>query len=88
MQVSGELHAPGALPQGKVSPKIVRLSGSQSQSALCREEKNRVLLPDIEPLLQPVDCHYNDLTHPALRVIFILTTTIIIIIIITINKEK
>jgi hypothetical protein len=41
MEVSGQLHAPAALPQGKSPwyPLDRRLGGTHSPSGLCREEK-------------------------------------------------
>jgi hypothetical protein len=50
MEVSGQLHAPAALPWGK-SPRYPldrRLGGPQRGSGRCGEEKN-LALPGIEP---------------------------------------
>jgi hypothetical protein len=51
MEVSGQLHAPAALPQGK-SPwyQLDRMPGGpQSRSGRGDEEKNSQPLPGIEP---------------------------------------
>jgi len=51
MGVSGQLHAPTALPQGK-SPKYPlgrRLGGPQSHSGRVGEEKNSQPPPGMEP---------------------------------------
>jgi hypothetical protein len=50
MEVSGQLHAPAALPQGK-SPwyPFDRLGGPQSRSGRGGEEKNSQPPPEIEP---------------------------------------
>jgi hypothetical protein len=51
MEVSGQLHAPAALPQGK-SPRYPldrRLDGPQNRSGRGGEEKNSQLPPGIEP---------------------------------------
>jgi hypothetical protein len=45
MEVSGQLHAPAALPPGKGS----RLGGPQSRSGRGGEEKNSQPPPGIEP---------------------------------------
>jgi hypothetical protein len=52
MEVSGQLHAPTALPQEKEShwyPLARRLGGSQSRSGRGGEEKNSQSPPGIEP---------------------------------------
>jgi hypothetical protein len=51
MEVSGQLHAPAALPQGKSPwyPLNRRLGGSQSRSGRGGEEKNSQPPPGIEP---------------------------------------
>jgi hypothetical protein len=53
MEVSGQIHAPAALPPGKQLryPLDRRLGGPQSQSGPYGEEKNRLLLQGIEPWL-------------------------------------
>jgi hypothetical protein len=47
MEVSGQLHAPAALPPGY--PLDRRLGGPQSHSGCGGEEKNAQLPPGIEP---------------------------------------
>jgi hypothetical protein len=52
MEVSGQLHAPAALPPGKKSPWYpldMKLCGPQSRSGRGGEEKNSQPLPGIEP---------------------------------------
>jgi hypothetical protein len=51
MEVSGQLHAPAALAQGKNPgyPLNTRLGGPQSRSGRGDEEKNSQPLPGIEP---------------------------------------
>jgi hypothetical protein len=51
MEVSGQLHAPAALPQGKSPyyPLERRLGGPQSRSGLSDEEKNSHPSPGMEP---------------------------------------
>jgi hypothetical protein len=51
MYVSGQLHAPAALPQGKISwyPLDRRLGGPQSRSGCSGEEKISQLQPELEP---------------------------------------
>jgi hypothetical protein len=51
MEVSGQLHAPVALPQGESPfyPLDRRLGGPQSRSGSGGEEKNSQLLPGTEP---------------------------------------
>jgi hypothetical protein len=51
MEVSGQLHAPAALPHGKSPwyPLDRRLGGPQSRSGRGGEEKNSQPLPGIEP---------------------------------------
>jgi hypothetical protein len=53
MEVSGQLHAPTALPQGKSPwyPLGRRLGGPQSQSGRGDEEKSSQLLPGLEMIL-------------------------------------
>jgi hypothetical protein len=49
--VSGQLHGPVALPQGKVAPRYpldMRLGGTQSRPGRCGEKKNFLLMPGIE----------------------------------------
>jgi hypothetical protein len=49
--VSGQIHAPAALPPGKRLPYTLhrRLGGPQSRSGRGGEEKNSQPLPGIEP---------------------------------------
>jgi hypothetical protein len=51
MEVSGQSHAPAALPQGKSPwyPLDRRLGGPPSRSGRGSEEKNSQALPGIEP---------------------------------------
>jgi hypothetical protein len=51
MEVSGQFHAPAALPQGKspLYPLDRRLGGLESRSGRCGEEKNSQATPEIEP---------------------------------------
>jgi hypothetical protein len=51
MEVSGQLHAPAALPPGKSPwyPLDRRLGGPQSHSGSGGEEKNSLPSPGIEP---------------------------------------
>jgi hypothetical protein len=61
MEVSGQLHAPAALPPGKSScyPLDGRLVGPHSRSGHDGEEKKCQPLPGFEPpIIQPV-------THPC-----------------------
>jgi hypothetical protein len=55
MDVSGQLHAPAALPPGKEPwyPLDRRLGGSQSRSGRGGEEKNSQQLPVLEPPSYP-----------------------------------
>jgi hypothetical protein len=50
--VSGQFHAPTALPSSKVprNPLDRRLGGPESRSGLCGAQNNLFLLPGIEPL--------------------------------------
>jgi hypothetical protein len=54
--VSGKLHAPAALPQGKSPwyPLVSRLDGLQSRSERGGEEKNSQPPPGIEPPKTPI----------------------------------
>jgi hypothetical protein len=51
--VSGQIHAPVALPLGKEPPVVIgrKLDGHQSRSELCGGEKNLLPLPGIESRL-------------------------------------
>jgi hypothetical protein len=55
MEVSGQLHAPAALPPGKEPwyPLVRRLAGPHSRSGRGGEEKNSQPLPGLEPLYHP-----------------------------------
>jgi len=58
MEVSGQLHAPAALSQGKKPWYQLdrRLDGPQSQSEHGDEERNSQPLPGLEPpITQPVE---------------------------------
>jgi hypothetical protein len=62
MEMSGQLHAPAALPQGKSPwcPLDWRLGGHQSRSGSGGEEKNSQPLPGLEPpIIQPVAQRYT-----------------------------
>jgi hypothetical protein len=62
MEVSGQLHAPAALPPGKSPwyPLDRRLCGPQSRSGRGGEEKNFQSLPGVEHLIiQPVARRYT-----------------------------
>jgi len=57
MEVSGQFHAPAALPQGKRPwyPSDTKLGGPQSRSGRGGEEKNSQPLPGFEPsIIRPV----------------------------------
>jgi hypothetical protein len=61
MKVSGQLHTPADLPQGKSPwyPSDRRLGEPQSRSGGGGEEKNSQPLPGIEPpIIQPVAQSY------------------------------
>jgi hypothetical protein len=63
MEVSGQLHALAALPQGKNPwhPLDRRSGGPQSRSRRGGEEKNLQPLPGIEPrIIQPVSQRYTN----------------------------
>jgi hypothetical protein len=62
MEVSGQLHTPSALPQGKNPwyPLYRRLGGPQSRSGRGGEEKNFQPLLELEPpIIQPVAQSYT-----------------------------
>jgi hypothetical protein len=62
MEVSGQLHAPVALPPGKqpLYPLARRLDGPQSRSGGGGEEKNSQPLSGLEtPIIQPVAQRYT-----------------------------
>jgi hypothetical protein len=62
MEVSGQLHAPAALPPGEDPwhPLNWRLGGPQSRSGRGGEEKNTQPLPRLEPPnIQPVAQRYT-----------------------------
>jgi hypothetical protein len=62
MDVSGQLHAPAALAQGKIPwyPLVRRLGGPQSRSGCRGEEKNSQPLSGLElPIIQPVAQRYT-----------------------------
>jgi hypothetical protein len=55
MEVSGQFHAPAAVPHGKSPwhPLDRRLGGPQSRSGRGGEEKNSQPLPELEPPIKP-----------------------------------
>jgi hypothetical protein len=62
MKVSGQLHAPAALSQGRALwyPLDRRLGGPQNQSGHDGEKKNSHFLPGLEPaIIQPVAQRYT-----------------------------
>jgi hypothetical protein len=62
MEVSGQLHDPAALPQGKSHwyPLDRKLGESQNRSGRGGEEKNSQSLPGLElPIIQPVALRYT-----------------------------
>jgi hypothetical protein len=62
MEVSGQLHAPAALPHGKSPwyPLDRRLGGLQSRSGRGGGEKNSQALPGVEPpIFQPAAHRYT-----------------------------
>jgi hypothetical protein len=60
MEVSGQLHAPAALPPREWHLLDMRLGGPQSRSGRCSEEKNSHPLPGLElPIIQPVAQSYT-----------------------------
>jgi hypothetical protein len=62
MEVSGQLHAPAAFPQGKSRwyPLDRRLGGPQSSSGRDGKEKNSQPQPGLEPpIIQPVAQRYT-----------------------------
>jgi hypothetical protein len=67
MEMSGQLHAPAALHQGKSPwyPLDRRLGGPQSRSGRGGEEKNSQPLPGLEPpIIQPLDqCYTTELSR-------------------------
>jgi hypothetical protein len=70
MEVSGQLHDPAALSQGKSPPYSFkrRLDGHQSRSGYGGGEKNSQPLPGLEPpVIQPVAQRYTaELSNVAL----------------------
>jgi hypothetical protein len=60
MKVSGELHAPGALPPEKEAPVDSRLGGPQSRSGRYGEEKSHAPARNRTPAVQPVARRYTD----------------------------
>jgi hypothetical protein len=73
MEVSGQLHAPAALPPGKSPwyPLDRRLGGPQSRSGRGGEEKNFLLPPGTEPFFFEVPPLASDALlatlHPLLE---------------------
>jgi len=75
MEVSGQLHAPSALPQGKSPwyPLEGMLGGPQNRSGRGGEEKNSQPLLGLEPPnIQPVAERY---TTEVSRLLFLILTT-------------
>jgi hypothetical protein len=60
MEVSGQIHAPAALPRSDIwYPLDRKLGEPQSRSRRCGEKKNSQLLSGFEPrIIQPVVQHY------------------------------
>jgi hypothetical protein len=59
MEVSGQLHAPAALPPRKESLDR-RLGGPQCRYGRCGEKKNSQPLPGLEtPIMQPIAQSYT-----------------------------
>jgi hypothetical protein len=73
MEVSGQLHAPAALPPGKDPPRYPLdrgLGGPQNRSGRDGEEKNSQPLPGHEPpIVQPVVRRYTNGAIPAIEII-------------------
>jgi hypothetical protein len=68
MEVTGQLHAPAALPPRKKSPWYLlgmRLGGPQSRSGHGDEDKNSQPLPGLQPpIIQPVaQCYTTELSR-------------------------
>jgi hypothetical protein len=78
MEVSGQLHAPAGLPQGKSPLHLLdrRLGGPQSRSGRCGEEKNSKPLPGLEhPIIQTVAQRYaTELSQLLIWVILLIIT--------------
>jgi hypothetical protein len=62
MVVTGQLHAPIALPPGEdpLYPLDRRLGGPQSLFGRYGEEKNLAPARNLTPAVQPIACHYTD----------------------------
>jgi hypothetical protein len=62
MKVSGQVNAPAALPPEKEPLLLLdrRLGGSQSRSRRCREVKNILPLPGIDPHSSSVSRRYTN----------------------------
>jgi hypothetical protein len=70
MEVSGQLHTPAALPQGKSPwyPLDRRLDGPQSQSGHSVEDNIFSPCQESNPnhlIVQPIVSHYTVWTNPA-----------------------
>jgi len=65
MEVSGQLHAPPALPQAKIpgNTRNNRLGGPQNLSGCFGEEKHFVVLPvtELQSVGKEGNTHYRDL---------------------------
>jgi hypothetical protein len=71
MNVSGQLHAPAALPSGKepLVPIVQETGWAQSRSQLGSEEKNSHPLLGLEPpIIQPVAQRYTTKLSRFLRI--------------------
>jgi hypothetical protein len=74
MEVSGQLHAPAALPRGKPPPPRYsldrKLSGPQSRPRRSGGKKVSQHPPRVEPprtlIVQPIASHYTDWATPTL----------------------
>jgi hypothetical protein len=60
MEVSGQLHVPVALHQGKASIPVGWETGSQCQYECCEEEKNLAHTGNQTHAVQPIAYHYTD----------------------------
>jgi hypothetical protein len=74
MEVSGQLHAPAALPPGKETlvPTDGRLGRPQSRSRRGGDEKNSQHLPGLEPpIIQPAAQRYTTELSRFLQNVFL-----------------
>jgi hypothetical protein len=70
MEVSGQLHVPGDLPQGNRLwyPLDKKLGGPQSQSGRCGQEKNLASAGNRTPAVQPVAIPSEPKTLPEINI--------------------